>query len=91
MIRIKKQFFQSVWITLFCNERFYGTAEENQQTQASLVPAYQPFHFSTDLLTVRQCSCFIDFHCQPTVVHSLALWFRNPLVADSNPAEDGQG
>ena len=54
MIRIKKQFFQSVWITLFCNERFYGTAEENQQTQASLVPAYQPFHFSIDLLTVRQ-------------------------------------
>ena len=25
-----------------------------------------------------------------SVVHWLALWFRNPLVAGSNPAEDGQ-
>ena len=25
------------------------------------------------------------------VVHWLALWFRNPYVAGSNPAEDGQG
>ena len=32
-----------------------------------------------------------DKICVSPVVHWLALWFRNPWVADSNPAEDGQG
>ena len=35
-------------------------------------------------------SLFLDLTLTP-VVHWLALWFRNPKVAGSNPAEDGKG